>query len=117
MIKPIIAIPAFNDNYIWTFIDEKNKHAFIIDPGDADPVIATLEKLEIDLISILLTHHHQDHSGGIKSLVQRWNTASVIGSKKSPCNLLTQRVQEGDKVKFGSSIPFAIENAKHGAIN
>lgn len=113
MIENIIAIPAFNDNYMWTFIDKANKHAFVIDPGDANPVIATLEKLEVDLISILLTHHHQDHSGGIKKLTQRWNSVSVIGSKESPCSLLTQRVQEGDEIKCGPAVLHVLEIPGH----
>ncbi len=113
MSESIFAIPAFNDNYIWIFIDKANNHAFIVDPGDADPVIAVLDKLQIDSISILLTHHHHDHSGGIKKLIQRWKTVSVIGSKKSPCNLLTQRVQEGDKIKFGSAILHILEIPGH----
>ena len=33
-IKPI---SAFSDNYIWMLIDEKNKAACVVDPGDPDP--------------------------------------------------------------------------------
>lgn len=101
MLKKIIAIPALADNYIWTVIDEKQR-AIVIDPGDADPVLQTLENLNLTLTTILLTHHHHDHSGGIKKLIEHNPTISVIGSKLSSCPLLTHHVQEGDVVDCGS---------------
>ncbi len=45
-------IKAFNDNYIWTLINENNKQAIVIDPGQAEPVIAYLEEHELELTSI-----------------------------------------------------------------
>ncbi len=111
--ESIIAIPALNDNYIWLFLDKKNKHAFLIDPGDADPVIAALEKLEVDLKTILLTHHHLDHSGGIQNLIKRWSTISVIGSQKSLCQYLTHRVKEGDSITCGSTLLQVMEIPGH----
>ncbi len=111
--EEIIVIRAFKDNYIWTWIDKKNKQAFIVDPGDADPVIDELNKFEIDLITILLTHHHQDHSGGIKKLIQHWEKASVIASNKSSCQFVTQPVQDNDQVTCGSSMLHVLEIPGH----
>lgn len=113
MIEKIIAIPALNDNYMWTLIDKIKQSAIVIDPGDADPIIATLEELGINLAMILLTHHHQDHSGGIKKLIDRWNAVSIIGSKHSPCNLLTHRVQEGEEINCGSLMLDVLEIPGH----
>ena len=63
-------IPAFKDNYIWLLT--RGKRAAVVDPGDAKPVIARLEAEGLVLESILVTHHHADHQGGVAELVARW---------------------------------------------
>lgn len=68
-IKPI---SAFNDNYIWLLADNNKKEAWVVDPGDAKPVIASLEQLNLSLKGILITHHHKDHTGGVIELKQRY---------------------------------------------
>ncbi|GAA5525580.1 hydroxyacylglutathione hydrolase GloB [Microbulbifer aestuariivivens] len=64
----ISPIPAFSDNYIWHL--EKNGEHWVVDPGDARPVIEALKSAP--LAGILITHHHPDHTGGIAQLVHRY---------------------------------------------
>jgi len=64
----IIPIPAFQDNYIWLI--EDGTHAAVVDPGDAVPVIAAVEARGLKLSSILITHHHADHIGGVEALMR-----------------------------------------------
>ena len=59
-------IEAFKDNYIWLI--HNNKNSIVVDPGDANPVIETLERKSLGLIAILITHHHADHIGGVREL-------------------------------------------------
>ena len=59
----IIPLPAFRDNYIWLMHD--GRHALVVDPGDAAPVLDALSRLDLQLGAILVTHHHPDHTGGI----------------------------------------------------
>ena len=61
-------IPAFSDNYIWLLHDDTN--AVVVDPGDAQVVLAALSKRNLSLQSILITHHHFDHVGGIAALTE-----------------------------------------------
>jgi hydroxyacylglutathione hydrolase len=63
-------IPAFKDNYIWLL--QRDQRAFVVDPGDAAPVIERLESDDLDLEGILITHHHADHQGGVDALIRRW---------------------------------------------
>jgi hydroxyacylglutathione hydrolase len=61
-----IAISSFNDNYIW--IIETDQGCWVVDPGDAKPVISWLVANQQRIAGILLTHHHADHVGGVEAL-------------------------------------------------
>ncbi|VEB05516.1 hydroxyacylglutathione hydrolase [Klebsiella pneumoniae] len=63
----LISIPAFQDNYIWV-LSENNGRCIIVDPGEAAPVLAAIEEKPVAAEAILLTHHHQDHVGGVKTI-------------------------------------------------
>ena len=75
----IIAIPAFKDNYIWLI--HNSTDAIVVDPGDASPVISTLDLLQLKLHTILITHHHQDHIGGVHTLLDKYSEAHVYAPK------------------------------------
>ncbi len=42
--------------------------ALVVDPGDARPVLDALQREGLLLESILVTHHHADHTGGVAEL-------------------------------------------------
>lgn len=101
MATKIFPIPAFKDNYIWTWVDTQSKTAWVVDPGEAYPVIDSLNKAGVDLAGILLTHHHHDHTGGVDELKSRWPQIRIFGSHKSPITAITNRVGEGDEIDCG----------------
>ncbi len=67
----VSAIPAFADNYLWLIHDDR--HAAIVDPGDAAPVLKMLASKNLTLDAILLTHHHADHAGGVAALLEKFS--------------------------------------------
>lgn len=95
----IIPISAFRDNYIWTWFDHPTKTAWVVDPGDATPVIQTLNQKGFDLAGILLTHHHHDHSGGVGELIRLWPNVTVFGSYKSMVKEINFPVKEGIEIQ------------------
>ncbi|RDV24306.1 hydroxyacylglutathione hydrolase [Alteromonas aestuariivivens] len=90
------AIPAFTDNYIWCLTDEK--HAVVVDPGDAQPVLEFCQHHQLSLAAILITHHHPDHIGGIAKLVSANPSIPVIGPRGGHIRGLTKSVTQGDTV-------------------
>lgn len=76
MFENILLIPAFKDNYIWLLV--RAGRAAVVDPGDPAPVTERLEALGLRLETILVTHHHADHQGGVAALAARWQ-AEVFG--------------------------------------
>jgi len=64
----VTGIPAFQDNYIWLLQRPNAARVVVVDPGDATPVLNYLQHHQLQLDSILLTHHHRDHIGGVATL-------------------------------------------------
>ena len=95
----ITPIKAFNDNYLWLFKEAGSDHACIVDPGDAKPVLAHLEQARLKLSAILLTHHHQDHIGGVRELLEHFDVP-VFGPNSPNIPFVTVAVHEGSEVEF-----------------
>ena len=72
----VIPVPAFSDNYLWLLHD--GAKAIVVDPGDAAPVEQVLQQHGLQLVSILVMHHHADHIGGVAALRQAYG-AQVYG--------------------------------------
>jgi hydroxyacylglutathione hydrolase len=65
----LVALPAFTDNYIWLLHD--GSQAIVVDPGEAAPVERALDEHGLKLAAIVVTHHHNDHVGGVDALRSR----------------------------------------------
>ncbi len=93
----IIPLPAFRDNYIWLLHDDR--HAVVVDPGDAVPVRQYLARQGLRLAAILVTHHHPDHVGGLAELLAA-ATVPVFGPAAENVEGVTRPVAEGDTVRL-----------------
>lgn len=92
----LIPVPAFSDNYIWLLHD--GQRALVVDPGEASGVRQALSRLGLHLDTILLTHHHADHTGGVAELREATG-ARVIGPAFEILPEPLQRVGGGDEVQ------------------
>ena len=93
----IVPVNAFKDNYIWTLRDAR--HAAVVDPGEAGPVLEFLAREKLQLVAILATHHHPDHVGGIAELL-RVRRVPVYGPRNEPIPTVDRPVSEGDTVSI-----------------
>lgn len=71
----IIPIKILDDNYVWLII--KNNQAIAIDVGDEKPVLDYLKSHELELVAIIITHHHHDHIGGVANLKSHYPNAKI----------------------------------------
>jgi hydroxyacylglutathione hydrolase len=91
----LIALPAFADNYIWLL--HTDRHALVVDPGDSAPVLAWMQTHPgCQLDTILVTHHHADHTGGLNELVA-CTGARVLGPALENLPVPAQGLQQGDR--------------------
>jgi hydroxyacylglutathione hydrolase len=91
----VVPVRAFSDNYVWTIRDKT--HAAVVDPGDAAPVIAYLDREGLTLAAIINTHHHADHVGGNAALLRRW-PVPVFGPNDTRIPDVTRRLADGDRI-------------------
>lgn len=64
----LVTIPCLSDNYAYLVHDPDSGATAVIDVPDAAPIRAALEAHGWSLSDILITHHHNDHVGGVASL-------------------------------------------------
>lgn len=95
-------IPVLSDNYVFVLSDPQQKIAAVVDPAVAQPVLDYLETIDARLVAIFNTHHHSDHVGGNKKLMQQFPDLCVYGGAEDRGRIPGQQVflQEGDRVEF-----------------
>lgn len=86
-------IKALQDNYIWAIENHTTRTAIIVDPGEAAPVLAYLQKSALTLTAILITHHHWDHTNGIAEIIEKVNVP-VYGPAIEAISSLTHSVKQ-----------------------
>lgn len=99
MLPNILAIPALNDNYIWMIVHPGNQKAILVDPGESNVALDVLKKQKLSLAAILITHHHWDHTNGIKGILDVY-PAPVFGPKKDDIPECDHPLLDGERIKL-----------------
>ena len=108
----LIPLPAFSDNYLWLW--QQGQAAVVVDPGDANPVLAALARDNLTLTAILVTHHHADHVGGVAQLHQATG-AAVYGPAREDVPAPFTPVMSGDSLHLLAQIVKVIDVPGHTA--
>ena len=110
----LVTIPCLSDNYAYLVHDAATGAVACVDVPEAAPILAALAARDWKLSHILITHHHDDHIGGVKALAGATG-ARVIGAKADAHRLppLDETVAEGDIVRLGMEEGRVIDVSGH----
>ena len=98
----VVAVPVLADNYAWLVFDPVTHETAVVDPGEAEPVLAEAKARGWTVSQVWTTHWHPDHSGG--NAAMKAAGATIIGPEAERARLdpLDIGVAEGDVVRIGS---------------
>ena len=88
----VITVPILTDNYAFLIVREDL--AICVDPGEALPILRTLNERDLRLEAILVTHEDIDHIDGIPTLVAR-ESCPVFGPELKEIPHLSDPVEGG----------------------
>lgn len=108
----IVTVPCLSDNY--AYIVKGPESTCVIDAPEAGPIIAELEARGWGLDSILITHHHHDHVGGVEELRAKYH-CDVLGPKAEQDKLpkLDLALADGDSGGEGDELVEVISVPGH----
>jgi len=100
----IVQIPVLQDNYVYLLHVPGTGHTAAVDPAEAGPVLAELERRQWRLTHVLNTHHHGDHVGGNMEL-KRHTGCLIVGMARDRARIpgLDVEVADGDTLKLGEA--------------
>lgn len=112
----IVRIPALSDNYIWLVHDPASGETMVVDPAQAEPVLAESEARDWRISAIWNTHWHPDHTGG-NAAIKAATGCTVIAPADEAAKIPTadRLVGEGDVVKLGDHAATVMEVPAHTA--
>lgn len=112
----IVRIPALSDNYVWLVHDAASNETMVVDPAQADPVLAEADARGWTIGAIWNTHWHPDHTGG-NAAIKEATGCTVIAPAAEAAKIPTadRLVGEGDQVRLGAHVATVMEVPAHTA--
>ena len=112
----IVRIPALSDNYIWLVHDPASGETMVVDPAEAEPVLAEAARRGWTIGQIWNTHWHPDHTGG-NAAIKEATGCTVIAPAAEAAKIPTadRLVAEGDVVTLGDHVANVLEVPAHTA--
>jgi hydroxyacylglutathione hydrolase len=100
-VPSVVPVPVLADNYAYLVVAPSGGAA-VVDPSEAGPVLAAVEREGVTLRAIWNTHHHWDHVGGNRDLLATVPGLRVFGygPDRSRIPGLTDGVEDGGRFDF-----------------
>ena len=110
----LITIPCLSDNYAFLLYNEENRSALLVDAPEASPINEALDKNNLILEQIFLTHHHSDHVDGLSGILEKHDPLT-IGAQADINRLpkLDKYVQPGDEISFQEQTGTVLDVSGH----
>jgi hydroxyacylglutathione hydrolase len=114
MTLEIIQVPCFTDNYAILLHEDTTGETLCVDAPEARPILQALAEKGWKLTTLLITHKHADHVGGIKQLKEIMG-CKTYGPKAEARDIpeLDESLTEGDSITFAGHPIEIIETPGH----
>jgi len=96
----IFPIHAFSDNYIWAITNDDSSDLYVVDPGQSEPVLKYISEHSLTLKGILITHHHWDHTDGVKKLKSLYPDITIYGPQNSIFTASDVKLKQDDTINI-----------------
>ncbi len=106
-----ITILTCGDNYIYISRDDE-RNALVVDPSEAGAVLGILREQRLTLTTVLVTHHHWDHTGGVAEL-KKQTACQVVGADGHRIGRIDKRVEDGEVLTFGGQHVMVLTTPGH----
>lgn len=107
-------IPFFETNYTWLLYEEETKNALLVDPGDFTPIDSIIKDKHLNLQSLLITHHHSDHTGGLRQFKETYSCQVFAPMKeRDRISEATHYVQDMEQISIGFAQFIVINTPGH----
>lgn len=105
-------VNQLKDNYSYILYKIDNNLATIIDPAESQNHLDFLSQNNLILENILITHHHDDHTGGIDGLIKIFPSAKIFSPSK--LNSISLNIlKEGSVIHTSINELFVFETPGH----
>jgi hydroxyacylglutathione hydrolase len=96
-------IPVLSDNFIYLVREPARGAVAVVDPAEAEPVLAEAQRLGWTITHILNTHHHGDHVGG-NLAIKAATGCTIVGPGPDAARIpgIDVRVNDGDTYDLGA---------------
>ena len=92
-------INQLSDNYCYIAYSSKTKKALVVDPAQEEPIINYIKKNNLEPLAILITHHHHDHTSGIRGLTNHYKIEVYSSNKDIDGSSII--LKDKEKINFG----------------
>jgi glyoxylase-like metal-dependent hydrolase (beta-lactamase superfamily II) len=100
---PVEQIKVGLDNFSYLIFSPSTKKSAIVDPGfDASPALRCISSKNLELLYIINTHYHSDHSGANERIKKSFPSSVVVASELDGVRLGADKVvSDGDQLMLG----------------
>jgi hydroxyacylglutathione hydrolase len=98
----IQAVAALEDNYFFVVWNVKTREALIVDTPEAKPALHFIQSNGLKLKAVFNTHHHWDHIGANRDLLQQLPALSIYGNKNDAARItgINTFVTDGQEIEI-----------------